>query len=182
MHGKPPGQTASLRVADAALKKAPVRLCLCRPVSPGKHLSVFSGGVAEVEEAFRAGRAIADETLYDELLLPLCHEQVLAALAGLGEDAPAAGSDDALGIVETFSAAAALRSADAALKAAAVRLAGLRLCDGLGGKGVYFLLGELPDLEAALGAVERVLTPGLLVAIERIARPHPELWQALRDG
>ena len=187
-------------LSDAVVKRAAVRLCLSRPVSPGKHLTLFCGGVADVEEAFQAGLAVAQagSALCDSLLLAQVHEEVLAALAGTGalaqtraavlrEEADVSLALNnrgacALAIVETFSAAAALLSADAACKAAAVRLHTLRLCDGLGGKAYYVLCGSQADSEAALQAAEAALTPGLLFARELIARPHPDLLSALADG
>ena len=164
-------------VADALVKRAAVQLHLNRPVSPGKHLVLCSGEVAEVEEAMLAGRAQAGSSLCDELLLTLIHDEVLAVLRRkvklpLSEEL-------SLGIVETLSAASTLRGADAACKAAEVRLHELRLCDGLGGKGFAILVGEQDMVEAALATVESMLLPGLLLSVELIARPHPELLLSL---
>ena len=164
-------------VADALVKRAAVQLHLNRPVSPGKHLVLCSGEVAEVEEAMLAGRAQAGSSLCDELLLTLVHDEVLAVLRRkvklpLSEEL-------SLGIVETLSAASTLRGADAACKAAEVRLHELRLCDGLGGKGFTILVGEQDMVEAALATVESILLPGLLLSVELIARPHPELLLSL---
>ncbi len=164
-------------VADALVKRAAVQLHLNRPVSPGKHLVLCSGEVAEVEEAMLAGRAQAGSSLCDELLLTLVHDEVLAVLRRkvklpLSEEL-------SLGIVETLSAASTLRGADAACKAAEVRLHELRLCDGLGGKGFAILVGEQDMVEAALATVESILLPGLLLSVELIARPHPELLLSL---
>lgn len=165
-------------VADALVKRAEVRLLLVRAVSPGKHLSLFTGGVEEVGEAMGAGRAAAGAALCDELLLPQVHEEVRLALSG--ERAPYAGG--ALGIFETFSAAAALRAADSACKAAEVRLFELRLCDGLGGKGFFLLTGELDMVEAALLSGERATVPGLFLGRELIPRPHEDLIASLSSG
>ena len=164
-------------VADALVKRAAVQLHLNRPVSPGKHLVLCSGEVAEVEEAMQAGRVQAGSSLCDELLLTLVHDEVLAVLRRkvklpLSEEL-------SLGIVETLSAASTLRGADAACKAAEVRLHELRLCDGLGGKGFAILVGEQDMVEAALATVESILLPGLLLSVELIARPHPELLLSL---
>lgn len=164
-------------VADALVKRAAVQLHLNRPVSPGKHLVLCSGEVAEVEEAMLAGRAQAGSSLCDELLLTLVHDEVLAVLRRkvklpLSEEL-------SLGIVETLSAASTLRGADAACKAAEVRLHELRLCDGLGGKGFAILVGEQDMVEAALATVESILLPGLLLSVELIARPHPDLLLSL---
>lgn len=164
-------------VADALVKRAAVQLHLNRPVSPGKHLVLCSGEVAEVEEAMQVGRVQAGSSLCDELLLTLVHDEVLAVLRRkvklpLSEEL-------SLGIVETLSAASTLRGADAACKVAEVRLHELRLCDGLGGKGFAILVGEQDMVEAALATVEGVLLPGLLLSVELIARPHPDLLLSL---
>ena len=44
--------------ADAVAKQAQVELLECSPVSPGKYLILFAGGVAEVDESLRAGAAV----------------------------------------------------------------------------------------------------------------------------
>lgn len=168
-----------LVVADAMVKKAPVTLVLARPVSPGKHLALVGGDVADVEEAMQAGVATAAHTLVDRLMLAQVAPEVLAALGRAGvEPAP----DDAVGIIETFAVAAALLAADAACKAAVVRLAELRLADGLGGKAYFVLTGDQADVEAGLSAAEAAIAPGLLLARELIARPHADLLGALRPA
>jgi microcompartment protein CcmL/EutN len=61
-----------------------------------------------------------------------------------------------------------------------VRIAELRLADGLGGKAYFILDGEQADVEAALYAAERAIPTGLLLARELIARPHDDLFSHLR--
>ena len=46
-------------VADAMVKKAPVRILQSHPISPGKHIIVIAGEVAEVDESMQAGLAVA---------------------------------------------------------------------------------------------------------------------------
>ena len=67
-------------VADAVAKRASIELIQCEPVSPGKYLILFAGGVAEVEESQAAGAAAAGEALVDRLFLPQAHEQLLPAI------------------------------------------------------------------------------------------------------
>lgn len=166
-----------LTVADALVKRAAVQLHLNRPVSPGKHLVLCSGDVASVEEAMEAGRAQAGAALCDELLLTQVHDEVVDVLRRKGKTP--LGEDLSIGILETLSAASTLRGADAACKAAEVRLHDLRLCDGLGGKGFAILVGEQDMVQAALATVEQLLAPGLLLSVELIARPHPDFLQTL---
>ena len=42
-----------LTVADALVKRAPVRILRADPITPGKYLLVFAGGEEEIEEADR---------------------------------------------------------------------------------------------------------------------------------
>ena len=165
-----------LVVADQMVKRAPVELVFARPVTPGKHVVIVSGDVAEVDEAMQIGTATAAHTLVDHLFLPQAHAAILRALAG-GRRATGLA---ALGIVETFSIASALLGADAACKAAEVELAELRLADGLGGKAYFIVTGSLDLVEAAVLAAEHRIVPGLLVTREIIAAPHDDLYEAVR--
>ena len=164
-----------LVVADAMVKKAPVELLLARPVSPGKHVVLVSGEVADVEEAMAIAIDLAAATLVDRLTLAQVAEPLLAAL----RRAPTAATD-ALGIFETFSVASTLLACDAACKAATVEVAELRLADGLGGKAYFVIGGAQADVEAALYAAEHVTPTGMLLGKELIARPHDDLYKQLR--
>ena len=162
-------------VADAMVKKAPVELVLARPVSPGKHLVLVSGAVADVGEAMAAGIETAGATLVDRLELAQVADELLRAL-----ERHAVHPVGAVGIFETFSVASTLLAADAACKAATVVLSEVRLADGLGGKAYFVLAGDQADVEAALFAAERITPTGLMLARELIARPHDDLLAKLR--
>ena len=164
-----------LVVADQMVKKAPVALVLARPVSPGKHLVLVTGEVADVGEAMRIGLETAAHTLVDSLELAQVAPQLLAALSRKPTQ-----PDNAVGIFETFSVASTLLAADAAAKAAEVTLCELRLADGLGGKAYFILSGAQADVEAGLYAAETAIPTGLLLARELIARPHDDLLDHLR--
>jgi microcompartment protein CcmL/EutN len=163
-------------VADVMLKRAPVELVVARPISPGKHVVLVTGQVADVGEAMSAGVAAAAEALVDRLELAQVAPGVLAALR---REAPR--PTGALAIYETFSVASALLAADAACKAAEAALVELRLGDGLGGKAFFVLAGAQADLEAALAAAEAVTPTGMRLGRELIARPHDELLAHLRQ-
>ena len=165
-----------LVVADQMVKRSPVQLAMARPVTPGKHLVIVSGEVADVDEAMAIGLTTAAHTLVDRLFLPQAHAAVLRALGG-GRRAPGTSS---LGIVETFSVASALLGADAACKAAEVELVELRLADGLGGKAYFIVTSTLDLVEAAVLAAEHALEPGLLLTREIIAAPHEDVVEAVR--
>lgn len=167
--------TRGLVVADALVKKAPVRLLDVSDVSPGKSLVLFEGQVADVQEAMAEGERVAAPHLIDRLFLPYADAQLAPAINGK----PSRGLVDALGIVETLTAASALRAADAAVKAADTRLFRLRLARGIGGKATFTLTGTQSSIEAALEAGCAVVGDGLLVDSQMIARPHPEFLATL---
>jgi microcompartment protein CcmL/EutN len=164
------------RVADAMLKRAPVGLLRADWVSPGKFLVLVDGGVAAVDEAYRAGLEVAADKVVDRLFLPQAHVSLWLALAG---DARS-GNVDSLGIVETTTVAATLLGADAAAKAAAVRLIELQLARGIGGKGFFTVTGPLAEVEAALEAAVGILEAAQLHATEIIAAPHVDLTRKMR--
>ncbi len=158
-------------VADALVKRAPVTIALAEPVTPGKYLLLFHGGVAEVEESFRAGEERAGASLLDRLLLSQAASPLLRAL----ETAPDAPWTDSVGIVEAHTVAATLLAADTALKRADVRLVRLQLAKGIGGKGYFTLCGSLDQVQAALEGAAAAVAPELLQTVELIEQPHPEL-------
>lgn len=163
-------------VADALVKKAAVHIALAEPVSPGKYLLVFSGQVAEVDESFREGIAVAGKVLIDRLYLPFVAEGVVSALAGRYEHAS---DGDSIGLVETHTVASALLAADTALKRARVGLTQLHLAKGIGGKGWFMVAGAQPDVEAALEGAAAAVASNLLVTTELIQRPHPDLHSSV---
>lgn len=158
-------------VADALVKKSPVRILRAQPASPGKFFILYAGEVAEVEEAHQAGLEAAGDTLIDELLLPFAHKDLLAALEGT---LPVDGIDS-LGVIETLSLASALAAADAAAKAAEVRLLELRPPMGLGGKSYFTLSGPLEDLQMAVERGLDRIRPGMVCRHAIIPNPHGDL-------
>ncbi|MGI5865148.1 MAG: BMC domain-containing protein [Myxococcales bacterium] len=157
-------------VADAAVKRAPVRLLMTEPVTPGKYLVLFDGEVADVEEAYAEALEIAGPGVVDKLLLTQASLALAPAISGQGADAEI----ESLGIVETATVSAALLAADTALKAAEVALLKMHLARGIGGKGYFVLTGSLDMVEAAVSSAAAIIAPELLVNTELIARPHPD--------
>ena len=164
-------------VADAMVKKAPVRILQSHPISPGKHIIVIAGEVAEVDESMQAGLAVAGATLVDRLFLPQAHAQLGPLVAGQAtlRSEPL----EAVAVFETYSVASTVLAADAAAKAAEVTLLDMRLGQGLGGKGFFTMTGDLESIQAAADAGRAAIENGLLVGIEIIARPHEDLSRKL---
>lgn len=157
---------------DAMVKTAPVAGIVAGTVQPGKFLVLVTGDVAPVQAALTAGLAAGSGSVVDHVYLPGVHPAVPDAIAAARQ----LRIDEALGIVETSSAAAAISAADAGLKAAQVTLLELRLADGLGGKGLAFFAGSVSDVEAALDAgCDAIASGGALVNALVIPQLHPEM-------
>lgn len=165
------------RVADAMLKRAPVRLMRAEAVSPGKFLVLVEGDVAAVDESFRVGIDVAGDRAVDTLFLPQPHGTLWPALAG---EANAAEGVESLGVVETTTVAATVRAADAAAKAARVRVTEMQLARGIGGKAFFTVTGPLGEVEAAVEAAVGVLDAALVHTTEIIPAPHADFVAKLR--
>ena len=164
-------------VGDAMVKTADVELLEACPISPGKFWVLVGGEVAPVRAAFQRGTSVAAETLLDSLMIPQLHEGVIPALRGIVLPL----EHDALGIIETHTASAAIVAADTAVKAAFVTLRDIRLANGLGGKGVVFLSGTVSDVQAAVEAGRaEAQKRGLLARAVVIPRLHPQMKQRMR--
>ncbi len=164
------------RVADAMIKRAPVREIRVGTVQPGKYLVLVGGSVAAVEEAHLEGVRESGDALLNEILLPNVHEQVYESLEGKRRE----NRGDALGILETSSLAANVLAADKAVKAADVTIVEMRLGDGLGGKGITSVTGKVQDVQAAIAAgVASVSQADVVVQSVVIPRQHTALRQRL---
>lgn len=170
--------SAGIVTGDAMVKAAPLGAILAGTVHPGKYLVLVSGDTASVDEAVEVGEGAQD--LVDMVFLPVVHPGVVAALTGDSGRAPV--GEEALGVVETTSVAAAIDAADAGIKAAEVDLASIRLADGLGGKGYVLFSGTVAETEAALdAAVARAESHGALLRSDLIAQLHREMADNLRQ-
>jgi microcompartment protein CcmL/EutN len=163
---------AGMEVGDAMLKAADVELILARSICSGKYMTMVRGDVAAVESAVAAGTDAGDGFVIDTFVIPDLHEDVFPALQGTNK----LGELDALGILESFSVASLVEAADAAAKAAEVRLLEIRLAMALGGKAFVTMTGHVAAVQAAVDAGARLLgAKGLLVNFVVIPAPRREL-------
>jgi len=158
-------------VVDALTKRASVRMLRADPVTPGKLLLLFAGGVAEVQESFEAAIEAAGDRVLDRLLLTHAHPAIVPALDGLASPV----LSGALGILEFSTVCATLGAADAALKEAEVTLMAMHLARGIGGRGYLVFCGSQDAVEASLEAGERSAPPEARVGYELLARPDASL-------
>ncbi len=148
-----------IEAADAMTKMASVQLAKSYVIARGKYVVFIKGPVGEVESAMRAGREIAGKTLLDEVLIRNVHAQVLESLdKRLPVDAI-----EALGIIETKDAVATVLAADAAAKAAAVRIIEVKTAVP-GGKGYVTMTAEPGAVRSAVAAGVQAIKPAHLVS------------------
>ena len=164
-----------IRASDAMVKAAPVDLIESRPITPGKYMSLVTGDVAAVEASVRAGiTAAGADAVIESFVLANLHEQVLPAVKG---EAPIP-KLDAVGILETRSAAMIVEAADAACKAASVRLIVLHLANHIGGKGYTTFVGDVADVEASVDSGAAIAGADLIDRVV-IPNPYPEIYEYL---
>ena len=166
-----------IEAADALVKAAAVDIIQSTSACPGKWLVLFGGNISAVQSAVEAGRRAAKESLIDSLVLANVHPAIFPALTSSAEVSARGG---ALGIIETFTAAATLVAADTAAKAAAVELVEIRLAWALGGKAFVLFAGEVSAVRAAMEAAAlRPEQEGVLVASAVIPAPHEDVLRSL---
>lgn len=162
-------------VLDAMAKRAVVSVMYAEPITPGKYWIAIEGGEAEVEEALNAGIDAAGPSRLDHTLLPNAHDEVMSALTPGARPRPGLLS---IGVLELTTLSAAIRAADAAVKAAEVTLVDLHLARGIGGKGYAVVTGELYDVEAAIEAGVEAAGEPQVVGREIIANPDEAVHAA----
>jgi microcompartment protein CcmL/EutN len=163
---------AGFQAADAMLKASNVDLLLSRSICSGKYMVMVRGDVAAVEASVSAGMSGCRFAAIDSFVIPNLHEAVFPAIAGSSQVEEL----NALGIVESFSVAALIEGADAAVKAANVQLIEIRLAMALGGKAFVTMTGDVAAVEASVDAAAQIVgQKGMLVNKVVIPHPRPEL-------
>jgi microcompartment protein CcmL/EutN len=163
-------------VEDAMLKASDVELLVARTICSGKYVVMIGGQVAAVESSVAAGKRVSREALIDELVIPNVDARVFPAISG--GVAIEERDKDALGILEAFSVTSIIEGADAAVKAAEVKLFRIHVAMAIGGKGFLMLTGEVSEVEAAVEAGAREIAKrGLLVSKVVIPRPEARLYR-----
>ncbi len=163
---------AGFEVADAMLKAAEVEILLSRSICSGKYMVLIGGEVAAVRASVDAGTTIGSGSVIDTFVIPNVDPSVFPAISG----AATVATLEALGIIESFSVTSLIEAADAAAKAARVRLIEIRLAMALGGKAFVTLTGEVAAVQSAVDAGAAVVaSKGLLVNKVVIPSPRREL-------
>lgn len=165
-----------IEACDAALKSAGIRLVSAHPACPGKYEIILTGSISNVTAAVDHVKNGYETYIIDASIMGRIDEQVVKALFGTQTQA----ASGALGVIETFSAASAIKAADLAVKTARVEIYDLRVSRGMGGKGIVLMTGDVGDVTAAVEAgTQHAKNQGLLHSSSVMAAPHEELWKQL---
>lgn len=163
---------AGMQAADIMLKTSEVELLISRSICSGKYMVLIGGDVAAVTSAVENASSQIDFAVIDEFVIPNVHKDIFPALSGHSN----VDNLEALGIIESFSVASLIEGADAAVKAATVRLIEIRLAMALGGKAFVTLTGEVAAVQSAVDSGADVIAEkGLLVNKVVIPQPRKEL-------
>lgn len=165
-----------VEATDAALKSAGVDMVAAHPACPGKYELILTGSISNVTASVEHVLEKFGNYVIDSSVMGRIDEQVISALFGTqtGE------KKGSLGLIETFSAATAIKAADIAVKTARVEIFDLRVSRGMGGKGVVMITGEVGDVTAAVEAGSAYAkNSGQLSSESVIAAPHADLWNQL---
>ena len=160
-------------VCDKMMKAADVTLLRSTPICPGKHIILFSGDTGAVETSLQTGINVGEKDVVNTFFLPNIHPTVINVLRK--KDAPR--RDNALGILEFRTVAAAVEGADAAVKAADVHLIQIRIGQGIGGKGVFIMEGEVSAVQSGAKAAQ-LKVEGLL-GTTVIPNPDIQMWDTV---
>ncbi len=132
--------------ADVMVKQAPITVLKSGTVHNGKYLILIGGSVGSVEESYFTGTESGAEKIIDHVQLPDIHEKVHDAILGTRSNC----TDEAVGIIETSTVAAIIKSVDAAVKGANIEILEIRIADDLGGKAFAIFNGEIEDVQSAI--------------------------------
>ena len=156
--------------ADTMIKTAEVDIVECATVCPGKYIVIISGEISAVKASVDAEKVI------DSFVLGNPHDSIFSAIYGATQPEGV----EALGVMESYSAATAIVAADAAAKTSLVELIELRLARGMCGKSYLLLTGSVSAVTAAIERAENEASDrGMFLDSSVIPRPDNKLWQSI---
>ncbi|MBC8553010.1 MAG: BMC domain-containing protein [Candidatus Brocadiales bacterium] len=160
------------KTLDTVVKESPVIILKAEVINPGKYLIIITGDVASVETAMDAGIKAAGVSLIDHILLSNMDKHVIPSINTCHSPL----EWDAVGLLETFSVAAAVEAADRSVKEANVHIVEIVTGNESGGKAMLKISGTVGDIEAAMNsAVALVRGKGQLCSNVIIPRPHGDV-------
>lgn len=167
---------AGITAADRMVKTADVDILQAQTVCPGKYIVLICGGLSAVKAAVESGTKEFEANVIDSFVLGNPHDSIYKALSAVVEP----GEVQALGIIETFSAASIIVAADTAAKTAKVNLLEIRIARGMCGKSYLLITGEIAAIEASTEAACKAAgKDGMLLDKSIIPNPDAKIWDSI---
>lgn len=168
--------SAGVKAADIIIKTADVDVIEAQVVCPGKYIIIITGELSAVRASIDAAKVNFGRQLVDNFVLGNPDESIFPAIYG----ANPIENKNALGVLETYSAAAIIVAADLAAKTADVELIELRMARGMCGKSYMYITGEVAAVTASIeSAKEKVAENGMLLDTSVIPNPDEKLWNTI---
>ena len=165
-----------MTAADTMVKTAEVEIVEAQTVCPVKYIAIISGDLSAVKAAVEAASTQYENQLIDNFVLGNPHESIFPAIYG----ATHVEEISALGILETYDAAAIIEAADIAAKTAIVDLIELRIAKGMCGKSYMLLTGEVSAVEAAIEKAKNMTgRKGMFLDSSVIAHPDQRMIRTI---
>lgn len=162
-----------IETSDFMVKAAQIKLLRASTICPGKYVVIVAGETGPVTASMEVGEERSGPYLIDKLLIPNIHPQLIPAISMTSQiEEPGA-----VGVLEFYSVASAIKAADVAAKAASITLIEVRIGYAIGGKGYVTLTGDVGAVRAAVEAAEK--STELLVGTAVIPRPSPSIFESL---
>lgn len=165
-----------IECCDEMIKAASVSLVKASTICPGKYIVLIAGDIGSVKASITAGKRKGEHYVVNVLEIANVHEQLIPAINGTNSISRV----EAIGVIESYSIASAIRAADETVKAADVHLIDVKIGYAIGGKGVVIITGEVGAVRAAIESGNRVgKEDGYMVSSVVIPRPSKELVASL---
>jgi len=161
---------------DAMLKVAQVELISAKASCPGKYYIIIAGNVDSVNRAITEGVQIGSAHLVGKLVIPRIAQQVIKGI----NCTEVPDKLNAIGVMEYYSCAGSIIAADAAIKAADVKIMAIRLATALAGKSYVVVTGDTSACQKAIDAgINAAKEEAMLIHKVVISRPRKELFESL---
>ena len=161
-----------IETTDAMIKSAQIEIIEAKPICPGKYVVLICGDVSAVDNAIKVGEEKGTHAVVDSFILANIHPQVIKAISSASEVTEL----KALGVIETFTAASLIVSADRAAKTGQVELIEIRIGMGIGGKSFVTLTGDVSSVKSSVEAgAASASEKGMLVEYVVIPSPNKHL-------
>ncbi len=166
--------SAGITGADTMIKTAEIDVIESTTVCPGKYIVIITGELSAVKASVEAAKKLKPEKVIDSFILGNPHESIFPAIYGTTTPE----KPEALGVIESYSAASAVVAADTAAKTSLVDLIELRLAKGMCGKSYLLITGTVSAVQAAIEKSENEMSEkGMLLDYSVIPSPDEKLWQ-----